>query len=135
MPTKPDRPETPDRRDLTVFLACLVGTFVLMRAWLTARPNADFNIGGHNVHHLYTGAIVVTLCCVPLALARFTDRIRRMLVGGLGVGLALVLDEIVYLIVTDGSNAAYLTRPSWIGGALLILITTAYAIVIGTSRK
>jgi hypothetical protein len=115
---------------VTVLLIAMIGTFVLTRASLSFRPNADFNIAGFNIHHLYTGAIIVTICCVPLAVARLEGRMRQGLVAGLGIGLALVLDEVVYLITTDGSNASYLTPISWIGGITLIVITSAYALFV-----
>jgi hypothetical protein len=72
--------------------------------------------------------LVVTVCVIPLVVGAPKRRTADLLVGGLGVGLSLALDEVVYLIATDGSNQSYLTPVSWIGGATLILLASGYAI-------
>jgi hypothetical protein len=115
------------RRRAWLLAGALVATFAVLRAALHLRPNADFNAFGYNIHHLYTGLLVVTACAVPLAVGGVGGRARDLLVAGLGVGLGLALDEWVYLIVTDGSNAAYLLPASFWGGAALVLLAATYA--------
>ena len=117
------------RRRLAIFLAALLGTFIVTRFSLVLRPNADFNIAGHNIHHLFTGFLIACACAIPLALVETRKRMTEALVFGLGVGLSLGLDEVVYLIVTDGSNASYLTKPSWIGGIVFVLLAAVYAVM------
>ena len=129
----PDDVVPPSRR-LKILLVAMIGTFVVTRASLAFRPNADFDIAGYNVHHMFTGFLIATACAIPLALVPARRRATEALVAGLGVGLALGLDEIVYLIMTDGSNASYLTRPSWIGGILFVALAAIYAIAL-VSRK
>jgi hypothetical protein len=124
---------SPSRR-LAIFLVALLGTFLLTRFSLVLRPNADFNVAGYNIHHLFTGFLIATACAIPLALVETRRRVTELLVFGLGVGLSLGLDEVVYLIVTDGTNASYLTRPSWIGGIVLVLLAAVYATVIARRR-
>jgi hypothetical protein len=122
------------RRRLAIFLVALLGTFVLTRFSLVLRPNADFDVLGYNVHHLFTGFLIACACAIPLALVPTRRRVTELLVAGLGVGLSLGLDEVVYLIVTDGSNASYLTRPSWIGGIVLVLLAATYAAAVARTR-
>ena len=124
-----ERHEDPRRR-LRVFLIAFLLTFTLTRLSLVFRPNADFNLFGYNIHHLYTGSLVLTACVLPLLLGVAGPRVALPLVAGSGVGLSLVLDEVVYLIATDGSNASYLTRVSWIGAVILIGLCALYAIVL-----
>jgi hypothetical protein len=111
-----------------ILLVALLGTFFVVRAGMLLRPNADFFVAGFNIHHLYTGVLVVTICVIPLVVRTPKPRTADLLVGGLGVGLSLALDEVVYLVATDGSNRSYLTSVSWIGGATLILLASGYAI-------
>lgn len=125
----------PPGRRLAIFLVALLGTFVLTRFSLVLRPNADFNVAGYNIHHLFTGFVIACACAIPLALVPTRRRVTEALIFGLGVGLSLGLDEVVYLIVTDGSNASYLTRPSWIGGIVFVLAAAAYALAISRRNR
>lgn len=118
-------------RRLVILLVALLGTFLVVRAGMLLRPEADVFVAGFNIHHLYTGVIVLTICVIPLVVGAPKSRTDDLLVGGMGIGLSLALDEVVYLIATDGSNQSYLTPVSWIGGATLILLASGYAIAIG----
>jgi hypothetical protein len=110
------------RRHAMLFTGSLVGTFVGLRIWLNITPNADFNVLGYNIHHLFTGILIATASAIPLAIGVAPGRGRDVLVTALGVGLALVLDEWVYLITTPGTNADYLLPISFRGGVTMIAI-------------
>lgn len=125
-----DMNAVPPRRRLALLLVALLGTFVVTRFSLVLRPDADFDVAGYNVHHMFTGFLIACACAIPLALIETRRGVTEALVFGLGIGLSLGLDEVVYLIVTDGSNASYLTRPSWIGGIVLVLLAAVYAAVL-----
>lgn len=113
----------------------MLGTFAVLRVWLSFTPNADFTVRGVNVHHLYTGVLLTTIAAVPLVIVDVVARrTRRWLIVALGVGLALMLDEWVYLIATDGSNAAYALPVSRWGGLALVLLGAAYALACGRVR-
>jgi hypothetical protein len=115
-------------------LAGLVGTFVVVRAALHLSPNTDLNVGAYNVHHLFTGLLILTVCGAPLALGRVADRTGDRLAFGFGAGLALALDEWVYLIVTDGSNASYVLPVSLLGGALMVSAAAVMIVVLDRWR-
>jgi hypothetical protein len=115
-------------------LAGLVGTFVIVRSALHLAPNADLNVGAYNVHHLFTGLLILTACGTPLALGRVTARAGDRLAFGFGAGLSLALDEWVYLIVTDGSNASYLLPVSLIGGVMMVGAAAALIVMLDRSR-
>ena len=117
------------RRHALLFTGAMVGTFAGLRIWLNITPNADFNVLGYNVHHLFTGVLITTASAIPLAIGVAPSRGRDMLVAALGVGLALVLDEWVYLITTRGTNADYLLPISFRGGVAMIAIAVLIAAV------
>ena len=114
------------RRNVVDLLAAMIGTVVVLRAWLFITPNADFTVRGVNIHHLYSGVLLTVLAAIPLALASSGGAIRRIQVACLGVGLGLMLDEWVYLIMTDGSNASYLLPISWWGAVVALGLASAY---------
>ena len=41
-------------RNAVVLGTVVLGTFVTLRLWLWLVPNADFDVAGYNLHHLFT---------------------------------------------------------------------------------
>ena len=119
-----------DRRRAKLILASLLLTFVVVRLAMWVWPDSDFDVAGYNVHHLFTGVLVLTASMLPLALGADAGRAAMLLVAGSGVGLSLVLDEWVYLIVTDGSNASYLL-PVSLWGAVALHAAVTVAVIAG----
>ena len=118
-----------DRRRLRLFLLALVLPFAIFRLMLHASPESNFNVAGHNVHHLFTGLLLITAGGVPLAVRRGPERLLDVCAAVFSVGLSLALDEWVYLIVTDGSDASYLLPVSLWGGVVMVGSACAYALL------
>lgn len=119
-------------RRLYVFLLALLGTFGIVRIALFFMPFRNLNIAGYNVHHLFTGNVMLAI-----AVAAFICEMRHLFFVILaGIGSALVLDEIVYLIATDGSDLAYLTPVSLIGSLIMIslMVMTIFVIYVVQRR-
>ena len=89
-----------------IITATLIATFVIIRLLLWRSPNSDFDVSGYNIHHLFTGLLLITAAGVPLVLFPGKSLIFDIASVAFGAGLALALDEWVYLIATDGSNAS-----------------------------
>ena len=111
--------------------AAMAGTFLVVRACLHWSPDTDFNVGPYNVHHLFTGVLLIAMCGIPAATLSLGPRARTIAITGFGAGLALALDEWVYLIATDGTNAAYVQPLSLVGGALMVGVACGYALALG----
>ena len=119
-----------------LLIVSLVSTFVFLRVSLYLSPNSNFDVAGYNIHHLYTGIVVLTIAVIPLLLFKDHGRIIDILIIIFGIGLSLVLDEWVYLIATDGSDTSYLSPESFWGGVIVISITVAYiALLTWFARK
>ena len=112
-----------------ILVSSLVVTFAVIRVWLFFYPDADFNVAGYNIHHLYTGLLLVTIGGIPLILFANPGRILDLATAIFGIGLSLALYEWVYLIATDGSNVSYFLPISLWGGMILVGSTCLY---IGT---
>lgn len=117
-------------RNAAVLSATMLATFGLLRILLYFTPNSDFGVGQYNIHHLFLGLLLITAAGVPLALFNTKGRRRDMAVGVFGVGLAMALDEWVYLIATDGSNVSYLLPVSFWGGVVVVGLALAYVGVL-----
>ena len=117
-------------RRAKLVVAALVVTFVVTRAMLTMSPNSDFDVAEYNIHHLFTGLLLITAGGIPLALFAGRSRTLDLACVAFGAGLALALDEWVYLIATDGSNASYLLPVSFRGGVLMVGLAALYVVVL-----
>ena len=119
-----------DKRRAAILVASMVVTFVGIRLYLYFSPDADLNVGPYNVHHLFTGLLLITFCGLAVILFKERTRATDACCAGFGVGLALALDEWVYLIATDGSNASYLSPVSFVGGVVMITLACLYIAVL-----
>ncbi len=111
-------------------LSSLLITFVTLRVYLHLLPNSNFTVGPYNIHHLFTGVLLIAVGGLPLILIDGTSRWLDVAAVAFGAGLGMALDEWVYLIVTDGSDASYLLPESLWGGIIMISLTAAYALVL-----
>ena len=115
------------RRNALLLIASIALTFSVLRVLLHQSPNSDFNVGQYNIHHLFTGLLLITAGGVQLAVFRGSTRRLDLARIIFGAGLGMALDEWVYLIVTDGSNASYLLPVSFWGGVAAVGLACAYA--------
>ena len=122
------------RRNAFILIGTVLLTFVTVRVALFASPDSDLTVGPHTVHHLFTGQLLIVLGGIPLAIFRGHTRRLDLALVVFGVGLALALDEWVYLIATDGSNASYLLPVSFWGGLVVVSLALAYAAAIAVHR-
>lgn len=125
-----------ETRRLRIFLAALLGTFVITRLMLHMSPDSDFDVAGYNIHHLFTGLLLIAVGGIPLALFPQRRALLDVATAVFGIGLSLSLDEWVYLIATDGTNASYLLPVSLRGAIIVISLATVYvALLYWASRR
>jgi hypothetical protein len=120
-----------DRHRARLVLGSLLGAFGVARVLLWRSPDADLTIAGYNIHHLFTGLVLITAGGVPLALRPGRSRWLDVACVAFGAGLGLALDEWVYLIATDGSNASYLLPVSFRGGLIAIGLGAVWIALMG----
>jgi hypothetical protein len=113
-------------RRARIVVTSLILTFIVVRSMLHLSPDSDFDVAGYNVHHFFTGFLLVVAGGIPLALFAGASRLLDGASAAFGVGLALSLDEWVYLITTDGTNASYLLPISLRGGIMMVALAVAY---------
>ena len=107
-------------------LSSMLVVFAATRVLLYLSPTSNFDVAGTNIHHLFSGILLLVIAGIPLVLGRGHGHVRNVLNIIFGAGLALVLDEWVYLIFTDGSDMSYLTPVSLWGGVVMTVLTAVY---------
>lgn len=108
-----------------IFVISLLATLTLLRLFLMTSPASNLYILGYNVHHLFIGAFLIIIMSVFFIF----NIINKFTIVIAGVSSAFVLDEIIYLIATDGSDKAYLTQVSLLGAitfTAVILVFTLF---------
>ena len=113
----------------------MLATFALLRVMLHLSPDSDFNVGRYNVHHLFIGLLLVAAGGIPLAVFRGSTRRLDAALVVFGAGLGMALDEWVYLIATDGSNASYLLPVSFWGGVAVVGLACIYIAALVAWRR
>ena len=110
----------PPIRTLLLILLPLLATFIGQRLYLhLVNPDSDLFIRGHNIHHLFIGALLAIPAAFIIAFVPHSSLLRWVALAALGAGSAMVLDQIVFLVTTDGSNASYL-KPISLWGAIVL---------------
>ena len=117
------------RRNGLLLALSMAASFVVLRLALHNSPDSDFDVAGYNVHHLFTGLLLIAAGGIPLATFRGSTRRLDAALVLFGAGLGMALDEWVYLIATDGSNASYLLPVSFWGGVVVVGLACLYALV------
>jgi len=120
-----------DRHRARLVLGSLLATFTVVRLAMWRSPDSDFDIVGYNIHHLFTGVLLATAGSIPLVLRAGRSRGLDLACLAYGAGLALALDEVVYLIATDGSNASYLLPVSFWGGIVVVGLGVIWLLAVG----
>lgn len=130
MSSSPSTSSQTVKRNGIILLCSMIITFALLRAFLHVAPNTDLNVGRYNIHHLFTGLLLIVIGGIPLAIfqnqSRWLDLSRLIF----GAGLGMALDEWVFLIATDGSNASYLLPVSFWGGVVVTGLACVYVVAL-----
>ena len=106
--------------DPLLILIPLLLTFVTQRVILHhSHPDTHVFVGGYLVHHLFSGVLILIPTAFLLAFGLQSPRKRNVALMILGFSSAMVLDEVIYLICTDGSGVAYRGRVSLWGAVAL----------------
>jgi len=117
-----------------LLIGSMMATFALLRLFLYFFPNADLDVGSYNIHHLFSGLLLIAAGGIPLAVFHGYARNLKLPLIAFGIGLGMALDEWVYLIATDGTNASYLLPVSFWGGAIVVALACLYAYVLTTLK-
>jgi len=121
------RPPLPAKQTLLLIVVPMLATVCSLRLYLHVVGVRHIYPGGYLLHHLFIGVLLL----VPAAfLLAFGTRHRVLARLALGVGAGLILDEVVYLVATDGSDSGYVSRTSLIGSMVLISMAVILLLIL-----
>ena len=114
-----------------IFISSLLITIAATRILLFFFPSANLSILSYNVHHLFTGVVLTIVSSIFLVL----NIINRYTIILAAVGSGLMVDQMVYLISTDGSDLAYSSNISLLGAAMTSAIVLAITLIAYKYKK
>ncbi len=114
------------KRRTILIIATLVVTWLGLRVYLHLFPATNLYIASYNIHHLFSGILLMVVGGFPAILWSGSSRYLDAAVICFSAGLAMVLDEWVYLIATDGSDQAYLQPLSFWGALVMLAVVLVY---------
>jgi len=122
--------QLPVRQTLLLILVPMLATFAVQRLCLHLIGVHHFQPNGLIIHHLFFGVATIIPAAFVLA---FGPRNRRSAILSriaLGIGSAMVLDEMVYLIATQASDADYVSPLSLKGAAIFMFLGVALLLAL-----
>jgi len=122
-------------RRVALVLTSILITFIALRAYLHLFPGTNLDVGDYNIHHLFTGLLLIMLAGLPLIFFSGNSRLLDFLSLLFGAGLSMAMDEWIYLIATDGSDSAYLLPVSIYGAVIMIALMVIYILLLWFSHK
>jgi hypothetical protein len=108
------RPLTP-KQTLLLLVLPLLATFMCLRLYLHLAGVRHVYPGGFLVHHLFIGVLIALPAAFLLAFQLGNILLARLALAALGIGSALILDEVSYLVATKGTDADYVSHVSLFG--------------------
>ena len=124
------RPLLSAKQTLLLILLPMLATFASQRLFLHLVGVHHVRTGGIIIHHLFFGVVLVIPASFVLAFGARKRAVAILSRAALGVGSAMVLDEVVYLVATQASDGDYVSRLSLWGAIVLISLAVLLLLVL-----
>jgi hypothetical protein len=118
------------KQTLLLILLPMLGTFLSLRLYLQLIRVQRVYPGGYLVHHLFWGVLIGLPAAFLLALGTNNRRVAIAANVALGVGSAMILDEVTYLIATNATDADYVSHLSLYGAIALVSLAVILLLAI-----
>jgi hypothetical protein len=116
------------KQTLLLVLLPMLGTVLCLRLYLHLAGVQHVYPGGYLVHHLFVGILIEIPAAFILAFGARNRMLAFSAPAALGIGSGMILDEVTYLVATQGSDRDYV---SWVslGGAIGFVSLAAILLV------
>ena len=118
------------RQTLLLILLPMLATFAGQRLFLHLVGVHHVRTGGVIIHHLFFGVALVIPAAFALAFGARNRGAAMLSRAALGIGSAMVLDEIVYLVATQASDGDYISPLSLWGAIIFISLAVLLLLIL-----
>jgi len=117
------------KQTLLRILLPMLGTVLCLRLYLHLVRVQHIYPGGHLVHHLFLGVLIVIPAAFILAFGADGRVLAFLAPVALGIGSGMILDEVTYLVATKASDSDYVSGVS-LGGSVAF-VSLAVILLVG----
>jgi hypothetical protein len=132
-------PETqhplPPKQMLLLILLPMLATFACLRLYLHLVHVQHIYPGGFLVHHLFIGVLIAVPAAFILSFGARSRMLALLAPVALGIGTALMLDEVTYLVATKASDQDYVSKVSLGGASVLIFLAAVLLLALYKSHR
>ena len=128
------KPPTP-KQTLLLIIWPMLGTFGCMRTYLHLVQVRHLYPGGILVHHLFFGVLIALPAAFLLAFGARHRLTAILAPAALGIGSAMILDEVSYLVLTKASDEDYVSRTSLLGAGIFISLAVILLLVLYRAHR
>src|SRR6478672_7286787 len=121
-----DRFHLTPKGTLVLILVPMLTTFVGQRLYLHLIRVQHVYPAGYLLHHLFTGTLIVIPSAFILAFGTRNRPLTFVAPATLGIGSAMILDELVYLIATKATDKDYISPLSLWGATIFISVAVLF---------
>jgi hypothetical protein len=105
-------------------------TFVCQRLYLHLIRVQHIYPAGHLLHHLFTGTLIVIPSAFILAFGTRNHFLTLLAPAALGIGSAMILDELVYLVATKATDQDYISPLSLWGATIFVSLAVLFLLFL-----
>jgi hypothetical protein len=120
----------PAKKTLLLILLPMLATFVCQRLYLHLVGVRHIHPGGYLVHHLFVGIAIEIPAAFILAFGVRNRLLAHLAPVALGIGSAMILDEITYLVATKATDEDYVSALSFVGAIVFISLAVVLLLVL-----
>jgi hypothetical protein len=124
------RQPLPPKQTLLLILLPMLATFSCLRLYLHLVHVRHIYPGGYLVHHLFFGVLIEVPAAFIMAFGARNRLLKFLAPAALGVGAALMLDEVTYLVATKATDQDYISNVSLAGAGFLILLAVVLLLAL-----
>ncbi len=123
------------KQTLLLILLPMLGTFMCQRLYLHLVRVQHIYPGGYLVHHLFVGVLIQIPAAFLLAFGTRNRLLAILSRVAVGIGSAMILDEVTYLVVTKATDADYVSRTSLYGAIGFISLAVILLLALYRSHR
>ena len=118
------------KQTLFLILLPMLAVFVGQRLYLHLIRVQHVYPGGYLLHHFFTGTLIVIPSAFILAFGSRNRLLTFLAPAALGIGSAMILDEIVYLVATKATDNDYISPLSLWGATIFISVAVLFLLFL-----